>query len=51
MVEVVFKYRDAVSRGEWREQSGTYDSVEECIEMNGLGDDCEFKIISVTPVD
>ena len=51
MVEVVFKYRDEFSFGEWREQIGIYSSVSECIELNGLGIDCEYQIISVEYLD
>ena len=50
MVRVKFKYRDDLSRGEWREQQGVFSSVAECKEFYGLGYDCEYEIISVEEV-
>lgn len=50
MLEIKFRYRDALSRWELREQSRVMSSVEECIRIYGLGKDCEYEIISVTPV-
>lgn len=50
MVEVVFKYKDKYTNGNWNEQVGIYKSVEDCIEWNGLGVDCEYEIVSVNEV-
>ena len=50
MVEVVFKYRDDYSRGNWNTQQCVVSSVEECKKIYGLGIDCEYKIISVKEV-
>ena len=50
MFEIKFMYRDEVSHWEWREQEGVYDSIKKCIEMNGLGIDCDYKIISVEEI-
>ena len=47
MVKVKFKYRDELSRGEWREQMCVVSSVSKCIELYGLGVDCEYEILSV----
>ena len=47
MVKVTFKYRDALSNGKWNEQSCVVSSVQECINIYGLGIDCEYEIISV----
>ena len=47
MVHVKFEYKDELSRGEWRQQECTVPSVEKCIEIYGLGIDCEYRIISV----
>jgi hypothetical protein len=47
MVTVKFKYRDAMSNWEWREQSCYVRNVAECKRIYGLGTDCEYQIISV----
>ena len=47
MVKVKFKYRDELSKGQWREQQCVVSSVQECIEIYGLGIDCEYEILSV----
>ncbi len=52
MVEIVFRYRDEMSHGEWREQTCQVSSVEECIRIYGLEEDptlYEYEIISVKP--
>lgn len=46
MVRVKFRYRDELSRGEWREQECVVSSVRECEKIYGL-DYCEHEIISV----
>jgi len=50
MVRVIFKYKDEYTHGEWRTQSGTYESLEQCIGMNGLNE-IEHEIVSVTEID
>ena len=50
MVKIKFKYRDALSNWEWREQECTMSSVLECIKIYGLGVDCDYEIISVEEV-
>ena len=47
MVKITFRYKDAYSNWEWREQSCVMSSVEECIKIYGLGVDCEYEILSV----
>ena len=47
MLHIKFKYRDATSHWEWREQECDMESVSDCIEWYGLGDDCDYEIISV----
>lgn len=47
MFEIIFEYRDEMSKGEWRRQSCVVSSVEECKRIYGLGIDCEYRIISV----
>lgn len=50
MKKITFKYKDSLSRGEWRTQWCIISSVEECIKIYGLGVDCEYEIISVEDV-
>lgn len=50
MVKVKFKYRDDYTHGEWREQECQVSSLEECIRIYGLGEDCEYEIISVEEI-
>ena len=52
MVHVEFEYRDRYTKpdGSWSRQSGTFESVSECIEWYSLGVDCEYRIISVEEV-
>jgi hypothetical protein len=47
MVEVTFRYADAMSNWEWRKQHCIVESVEECKRIYGLGVDCEYEIIEV----
>ena len=51
MVKVTFKYCDKYTHGGWNTQSGIYKSVQDCIQWNGLGKDCEYAIVSVEHVD
>ena len=50
MVKIEFEYKDEMSRGKWNKQSCVCSSVEECIKWYGLGIDCEYRILSITPV-
>ena len=50
MVEVKFRYRDEMSNWQWREQQCIVSSVDEAIRIYGLGVDCEYEIISATPI-
>ena len=45
MLNIEFEYRDRYTNGEWRKQSCTMESVAECIEVYGLGIDCEYRIV------
>lgn len=51
MVKVTFEYRDELSKGEWRKQECTVESVDECKKIYGLdGTDPslqEYRIIKV----
>ena len=50
MKHIKFRYADAWSNWEWREQECWVSSVQECKEIYGLGVDCEYRIISVEEV-
>lgn len=50
MLKIRFRYRDEMSRWEWREQECIMSSVEECIKVYGLGIGCDYQIISVEKV-
>ena len=47
MLRIKFKYADALSNWEWREQECIMPSVEECKKIYGLGVDCEYEIVEV----
>jgi len=51
VLNITFRYADAMSGWEWRTQHCTVESVEECIRIYGLGDDCDYEIIEVKEVD
>lgn len=50
MLHIKFKYADAMSHWQWREQQCIVSSVEECMRIYGLGIDCEYEIVSVEEV-
>ena len=50
MKKIKFRYRDAMSNWEWREQSCIVSSVEECIRIYGLGEDCDYEILEVKDI-
>ncbi len=47
MKHIVFEYRDAHSRGKWKRQECTVENLSKCIELYGLGTDCDYRIISI----
>ena len=47
MLNITFRYKDAMSNWEWRTQSCIVSSVEECKRIYGLGIDCEYEILEV----
>ena len=51
MFEIEFEYKDKYTNGKWNKQSCIMSSVEQCIEVYGLGVDCEYRIISVKEVE
>lgn len=51
MKRITFKYADALSNWQWRTQTCTVSSVEECIKIYGLGVDCEYEILTVEDVE
>ena len=52
MLNITFRYKDAMSNWEWRTQSCTVSSVEECKRIYGLDNgDVEYEILEVKEVD
>ena len=47
MFKIKFRYKDAMSNWEWRNQECIMSSVDECIKTYGLGIDCKYEILSV----
>lgn len=51
MKRIKFKYRDEMSRGNWREQECTVLSLMECINLYGLDEPgVDYEIISIEDV-
>lgn len=50
MLHIVFRYKDALSNWQWREQECVVRSVAECKELYGLGIDCEYEILKIEEV-
>lgn len=50
MVEVTFEYADKQSNWQWRRHHCTVESVEKCIYLYGLGENCEYRILEVKEV-
>lgn len=50
MLKIIFEYADAMSGWKWRRQSCVVSSVAECIRIYGLGNDCDFRIVSVEEI-
>jgi hypothetical protein len=51
MKEITFRYRDELSKWEWRTQHCVVESVEQCKQIYGLGVDCEYEILEVKDVN
>ena len=47
MVKVVFEYMDRYTNGEWNRQRCIVESVDDGNKSNGLGNDCDYRSISV----
>lgn len=50
MVKVEFEFKDEYSHGKWIKNTGVYEDLKQCYEMNGFGIDCEYHIISVKEI-
>lgn len=51
MLKITFRYKDALSKWEWRTQSCVVETIHECIEIYGLNQgDVEYEIISVDQI-
>ena len=51
MYKIVFEYCDEYSHGKWNRQQCIVSSLQECIEIYGLGYDCDYRIISIEKLD
>lgn len=48
MVEITFRYKDAMSNWEWRTQHCIVESIAECIRIYGLDEsDVEYEILEI----
>lgn len=47
MKDVRFLYRDEGTNGEWREREGRFRDVAQAIKWYGLGEDCEYRMVTV----
>lgn len=47
MTHIVFEFKDAYSHGKWIRRDCVVSSLEQCIKIYGLGDDCDYKILLV----
>ena len=49
MLEITFKYKDWLSKGNWNTQHCTVSSINEFIKIYGLdSDDVDYEIIEIT---
>lgn len=47
LMRIKFRYKDEMSNWQWREQECVVRDIQECIELYGLGKDCEYEILDV----
>lgn len=47
MLKIKFAYRDKYTNGKWQEQECIVESLKQCIEIYGLGIDCDYQIIEI----
>ena len=50
MKHIIFEYKDKYTHGEWNQQECYVESLKQCVEMYGLGVDCEYRIVLVEDV-
>lgn len=51
MLHIVFEYKDKYTNGKWNRQECYVSSLQKCIELYGLGVDCDYRIISITEME
>ena len=51
MLEITFRYADELSNWEWRTQRCIVSSLEECMRIYGLGEDCNYEILEVEEIN
>jgi len=51
LYNIEFKFKDPYTKGNWKKQRCTVESLEECINIYGLeGDDVEYEITKIEEV-
>lgn len=50
MVRIIFEFKDAYTNGNWQKRRCVVNSIDECIELYGLGIDCDYRIISIEKI-
>ena len=50
MLKIKFRYMDRYITGKWNEQECIVSSVDKCIELYGLGVDCDYQILSIEEI-
>lgn len=51
MKYIRFRFKDEFTNGNWSEQECCVPSVQECIQLYGLGiDECEYEILEIKEV-
>jgi hypothetical protein len=52
MLEITFRYKDAMSSWEWREQSCIVSSLAECIRIYGIDQgDVEYEVLHIRVIE
>lgn len=49
-LRITFEYRDEHTHGDWSRQQCELPSIEDCIELYGLGRDCDYRILGVEEI-
>lgn len=50
MLRIRFELKDEMTHGQWQVRECTGFTVEECVELYGLGKDCDYRILGVEEI-